>query len=509
MPPTASPFSTSAGLARDTSLAQPRTRFSRFTRATRWARRAAFLVHRWLGIALALLMTVWAISGIVMMYVAFPETTEQERLAGLAPLDLSACCEGASPPLAKAIESATIEMAAGQPVLRWTGPDGAGTMGLAGTTPVFGPSEAGEIARTHMRGTFGTVPAMRVVPIDRDQWTVYGRFRQLAPLYKASFADERGTQLYVSGTNGEVVQDTSSHERFWNWLGAVPHWLYFTAFREIQPLWYNFVVYASVLGVFLTVSGMYVGLRMYGRGKRKSPFRGLALWHHWTGLIFGVLTLTWVASGLFSMNPWGWFESDGPGQEVRALAGRSATREDVAALYQAVAAKPQTGVVAAELSMQAGKAWAILARADGTRLRATLPDLLPAPLTGQELRRLAGLARPGAQILSQELIAAPDAYHYSHHNDVVLPAWRLIYTGEDQTRFYFDPRTGELINFADAPTRSFRWWHLGLHRFDFPILRERPVWDLVVVPLMLGVSLLCLIGLWLGMRRLLRARRRA
>ena len=38
-------------------------RFSRFTRATRWARRMAFLVHRWLGIALALLMAIWAVSG--------------------------------------------------------------------------------------------------------------------------------------------------------------------------------------------------------------------------------------------------------------------------------------------------------------------------------------------------------------------------------------------------------------------------------------------------------------
>ena len=45
----------------------------------------------------------------------------------------------------------------------------------------------------------------------------------------------------------------------------MPHWLYFTAFREQQPLWYNFIVYASLLGIFLTVTGIYVGLRMYGR----------------------------------------------------------------------------------------------------------------------------------------------------------------------------------------------------------------------------------------------------
>ena len=45
-------------------------RFSRFTRATRWARRMTFLVHRWLGIAIALLMVLWTLSGFVMMYVS-------------------------------------------------------------------------------------------------------------------------------------------------------------------------------------------------------------------------------------------------------------------------------------------------------------------------------------------------------------------------------------------------------------------------------------------------------
>jgi hypothetical protein len=49
-----------------------------------------------------------------------------------------------------------------------------------------------------------------------------------------------------------------------------------------------------------------------------------------------------------------------------------------------------------------------------------------------------------------------------------------------------------------------RWLHCGLHRLDFvQALRQRPAWDIVVVPPMLGVSLLCLIGLLLGGRRLI------
>ena len=117
MPPTTLASSSDAGL--QSALRRTR-RFSRFTLATRWLRRTTVLVHRWLGIALALLMTLWAASGVVMMYVSYPETSSLERVAGLEPLDLTACCDTAALP-AGPIESATVEMLAGTPVLRWRG----------------------------------------------------------------------------------------------------------------------------------------------------------------------------------------------------------------------------------------------------------------------------------------------------------------------------------------------------------------------------------------------------
>ena len=324
-------------------------------------RRMTFLLHRWIGIAIALLMAVWAVSGIVMMYVSFPETTTSERLAGLPALEMGECC---SPEYLEALEDgaiggASVEMLVDRPVLRWSGPDGPQVVDLtSGETPAIDESHAGRIASSHYREATGAAAQLAVETIDRDQWTVYGRFRQHQPLYKASFDDAAGTVLYVSSLTGEVVQDTTAHERFWNWLGAVPHWLYFTAFREIQWLWYDFVVYTSVLGTFLTVTGIYIGLRQYGRGKRRSPYRGVALWHHWTGLIFGIFTLTWVVSGLFSMQPWGWFESEGPEVEQMALAGRATTPQDVAGLVSALASQTTGDTVQAELTVQGGAPFA-------------------------------------------------------------------------------------------------------------------------------------------------------
>ena len=130
MPPTASRSRTGSENGAVLSTA-PRAAsgFSRFTRVKRRARRITFLVHRWRGIVIALLMAVWALSGIVMMYVAYPETTAEERAAGLAPLELSACCDSMILPPGQ-IGRATVEMAAGEPVLRLDGPDGLRLVGL-------------------------------------------------------------------------------------------------------------------------------------------------------------------------------------------------------------------------------------------------------------------------------------------------------------------------------------------------------------------------------------------
>jgi uncharacterized iron-regulated membrane protein len=478
-------------------------------RVLRWARRLLFWLHRWLGILIALLMAVWALSGLVMMYVSFPETTREERLGGLEPLTAWECCGALSLPQDPAIRSASIEMLGGEPVLRWQGEQSGGVVSLVtGNVPVLDQNAAGDIAAAHFERSTGDALKPAVEQIKLDQWTVYGQYREHQPLYKATFADDAGTVIYVSGRDGTIVQDTVAHERFWNWLGAVPHWLYFTALRQNGALWSGVVVYGSLLGVFLTATGIYIGILRFARGRRRSPYRGLALWHHWTGLIFGLFTLTWVLSGLFSMQPWGMFESKGPGAEMAAMMGRPATSDDLVRFVSAVAAHPETGAVSVTLSMQEGRPWTILARADGSAVRAQLPSLAEAPLTEAELAVRARLMRPEARIASHGLIDTPDAYYYGHKREVPLPAYRIVYADAEQTRFYFDPRTGELVNYVDAAGRGYRWWFNALHRMDFADwLRQRPWWDIVTLPLMLGVSLLTLIGLAMGIRHLWRLAR--
>jgi hypothetical protein len=49
----------------------------------------------------------------------------------------------------------------------------------------------------------------------------------------------------------------------------------------------------------MCITGLLWGLSVV----RKSPYAGLLKWHHYSGLLFGAVSLTWVFSGLLSMGP--------------------------------------------------------------------------------------------------------------------------------------------------------------------------------------------------------------
>ena len=82
--------------------------------------RTLVAIHRYLGIAVGLMMAIWFASGAVMMYVGFPELAEKERIARLPPLDWQSCCRFPAEGLedSAAFEQAQVESLLKKPVLR-------------------------------------------------------------------------------------------------------------------------------------------------------------------------------------------------------------------------------------------------------------------------------------------------------------------------------------------------------------------------------------------------------
>ena len=338
-----------------------------------------------------------------------------------------------------------------------------------------------------------------------DQWTV-GRYPRDRPLYRLDLDDPARTIVYVSSTSGQIVLWTTATQRFWNWLGAIPHWIYPTALRSQVQLWSQIVIWASILGAFLTVIGIGLGVAQFRRGAERSlsPYRGLFYWHHLTGLIFGIVTLTWVVSGLFSMNPWGFLESRSRGEQS-TLQGAAMRWHEVRTSLDAIRAQPAVADAVTLVSAPyAGRLHWLATRRDGNVVRLDAAGRA-APLSeadlGDAAQRLAG---PDG-IAAQAMLGGEDGYYFGHHEPVVLPVYRVIVNDAARTRYYLDPTSGALLRRVDADGRWHRWLFQGLHRFDFTAwLRARPAWDIIVLILMAGGVGLSATGFYLALRRIRR-----
>src|SRR4030095_5886748 len=126
------------------------------------------------------------------------------------------------------------------------------------------------------------------------------------PPLPGALHDAPGAELYVSSTTGEVVRDTTRAERWWNYVGSVPHWIYPTALRSNWAAWELTVWLFSLVALIAAASGLVVGtLRMRIAQRRlTSPYRGWHAWHHWLGLVSAIFVLTWILSGWLSVGSW-------------------------------------------------------------------------------------------------------------------------------------------------------------------------------------------------------------
>src|SRR5205823_8982479 len=135
------------------------------------------------------------------------------------------------------------------------------------------------------------------------------RLSDLQPLWKYSWPN--GEQVYFSEATGEVEQYTTTASRVGAYVGAIPHWLYFTPLRKHGPLWSRVVIWSSGIGVIASLLGIIVGIWMYSPAKRyryagvptSIPYGGQKRWHMVFGLIFGLGAATWAFSGMLSMDP--------------------------------------------------------------------------------------------------------------------------------------------------------------------------------------------------------------
>jgi len=472
--------------------------------------RGTVILHRYLGIAIGLLMVMWFASGIVMMYVPFPSVQETERQNFLAPISWQACCQYGTRADDIQLARVQVENYLGVPAMRQRAPGQLDSI-YDLTTYTRIQIDADTARKTVLEaapriiGRPAAIVDYEQVPL--DQFTL-GRAQRARPLHRFKFDDPDKTIIYISGTAGQVVMWTTQGQRFWNWLGTIPHFLYFEALRTQQQLWSQTVIWTSLLGTFLTVVGIILGVTQFRRGKdgRLSPYRGWFYWHHVVGIVFGLLTLTWAFSGLISMNPWGFLESRGRG-EASLAQGPSPKWGDIRASLETLRTQLATAnVVSLATAPLGGKLYWMATFSDGSVKR--LDDAgHVAPPNVVELAQAAQRIAGDRSIAEQRLVNEEDDYYYSRQRrrfeQIVLPFYRIILNDEEQTRYYLDPNTGTILQRADSTARWRRWLFSGLHRLDFTAwMRSRPFWDILMWVMLLGGLAGSVTGVYLGVRRI-------
>ncbi|NER61748.1 PepSY domain-containing protein [Pseudomonas sp. MAFF212428] len=482
-------------------------------------KRYLYLWHRWLGIGTCVVMALWFVSGMVMLYVGYPKLTPREHLAHLPALSAQGCCI----PLQEAFKAGEpqplrvrLSTVAGQPTYLFTYA-GRGDIALdARTGERIAPTER-ERALASARQYAPQAEAQYQGEVQEDLWTHSRALDAQRPLHRVQLDDADGTLLYLCGQTGAVVRDASASERGWNLIGAWLHWLYPLRGIGLDGLWSNLVIYGSLAACVMAVLGTAVGVmrwrfsRPYRSGSR-SPYKGWARWHHLGGLLFGALAITWIFSGLMSMNPWRVFSSAAALDTAAYQGGPLEASAFAVTPAQALARFEAQGFNARELEWRLIGGVGYLVGQDGagrTRVLSMRDGQVLERLPRALLEQAARAIEPTLQV---EQLEAYDFYYYARaeqsmlgHLEKRLPVLRVRFDDPAQTWLHLDLYTGEILGQLDQPRRASRWLFALLHSWDWlPLLVRRPLWDAWMIVFSLGGLVLSVSGVVMGWRRLRR-----
>jgi hypothetical protein len=272
-----------------------------------------------------------------------------------------------------------------------------------------------------------------------------------------------------------------------------------------------------------------------------SPYHGWMKWHHYAGLIFGLITFTWMVSGAVDVpgipglnNVASPFQADFTAEQLRQGArsnqGTGATLHLAPITMERIrqsAAAVESSFVLKELELLevgekpyfiAYKAPATESEVDNWRTQSGLDSLSPnldqehvlvralAPELGvfsrfddDSMLEVAKAAMPGFAVKDAIWLHEYDSYYYyslaSFNSGLMkpvrtLPVLRVRFDDPKQTWLYMTPSHGQMTQ-ANTESRIVRWSLYGFHALDFAFLyNRRPLWDIVVIVLLIGSTVL-------------------
>ena len=466
-------------------------------------------IHRILGSLLSILFLVWFLSGFVMIYHTFPRADRADKRMKMDLLSNSIL-----PPIEnianrlpadEKIKNISLNSYLGQTVFHIQ------TDKETYNLPADSTQQLPAIDETYIQRVVSLWNQAPIEKIDSlyhlDQWIPFGSLKKEFPIYKFHFNDPQRHELYISSQSGEVLQYTNKDSRFWAWVGAIPHWIYFTSLRQDLELWIKVVVWLSGIGCIMAIAGIYLGIRDFRLARAKkhlSPYKKFWYkWHHIIGTIFGLFVLTFCFSGMMSLarvQDWG----------IRPKLGIEPLKE-----LQKIAPSPLDNLLDYREIVRAypkqirqlewghfGNIPFYTVRLDSIDLfiKANTHAIEPLNLTSEEIRCILSQIHGTNNAINIQLMEHYDTYYLSRKRKLDLPVWKVSIQDEDNSCYYINPQNGQ-CRYVNTPSRWNHWMYSALHSLNIRILIEHPIlWNIVMWTCMLGGTFISLSGVWLTIR---------
>ncbi|WOJ91150.1 PepSY-associated TM helix domain-containing protein [Methylocapsa polymorpha] len=521
-------------------------------------KRLLFLVHRWVGVVLALFMLLWFSSGLIIAFSGSVTQSRGQQLAHsetLSPeagwLSLGEAWTRSSKARdgrlrdegARELENAAAEApenrrwgrgensivdarllhSGGEP--HWLVEDDLGRRfsisAIDGELQEFSVEQARRIGEQWLANNkSGPGPSPAIAYLDTlDATSSLRNYQALKPFHRFAVNDGEGTELLISARSGEVLQAASRLERG---LYLAGDWLHL--FRPLDALgagelrrtvltWTGFA--AACAGLTGLIIGWlrwrpgWFGKPTYSQG-RAQPYRAFWLrWHFWSGLIGGAFAMLWASSGFLSTNPGQIFSPlTASNEELARYLGGEAPAAAMNWRPERLSSTAD-GAEVVELGWRRlGDQAVLLAYTrDGRRLPQTVAGATAQFDDRALLAAVQRLAGP-TQIAEQTLQRDYDSYYYPNHHqgsiEKPLPVVRVELADAGHTHLYVDPQDGRLLLKQDSSRRAYRWLYNAAHHWDFGWLYRHPLWDVWMATWIAFGLVLSVSSVVIGWRRLRR-----
>lgn len=468
-------------------------------------KRLLYSSHRVLGTILSILFLIWFLSGFVMIYHSFPQVGAADRWDKLDPLSSNLIPLDSLDIPTNDWRAIELKSLTHNPTLYLSSKDTTYTLSVNGREV-----ESVDIWSYAKRWSMGSIAKVDTM-YHLDQWNPFSSRRDHFPLYKFYFDDPEKHQLYVSSHTGEALQFTSQSSRIWAWLGAIPHWVYFTSLRQDLQLWKDVVIALSGIGAIMCLVGGIWGVDMYiktYRRKRKwaSPYKKIAYkWHHILGFIFGFFVFTFVFSGMMSLYyvPQWLVPVQSKEITVQLQNNKPLPFDSYKGDYTELITRFPEQIKSIQWS-RFGNIPVYKVAIDGNiqLFDASTPEVQP--FVADEHRVRQQLDKILSSPYSIQLLDKYDNYYVHAHHKLPLPVYKVEVADADCTTYYINPENGNIRTF-NTNSRIQKWLYGGLHSFNIKFLVDRPIlWNLVMWITMLGGTLVSGTGVWLSIQYLRR-----